>query len=375
MPTWGAIGRASQPFLNPGGTGGSSDLIGAGGLDARGCVVAVGSIGDHATELIAHHTRDLVRWHAPVLQGADPESLHQMRVSMRRLRATLQQFAPALVLPKGVSDQRLAKSVRRLGMARDLDVLRGRLEQDLLPQLSGSDAKTLRPVVKQLRRERLLAHEHLQEVLQSSQHLALVSQLQRWLKRPELTAWGALPLQAWLADIQLPALGELWFHPGWQLQECGAEASTLHDLRRAIKTVRYRLEAFKPLAGAASQQGMGQLKRAQELLGDYNDLQVLRQAIDGQLHQGLAEALPSLDRLLETQQNACWLVWRQLAQAISASPSRRSLVQGLVADQRRLERSLWWIALGRRVWPFHERSLPHLAWRSRCLALKSWISA
>ena len=77
----------------------------------------------------------------------------------------------------------------------------------------------------------------------------------------------------------------------------------------------------------------------------------------------------------EKEQTTCWLAWRQLAQAISASPSRRRLVQGLVADQRRLERSLWWIALGRRVWPFHERSLPHLAWRSRCLALKSWISA
>jgi len=311
--------------------------------------VAVGSIGEHATGLIANHTRALVRWHAPVLEDSDPEPLHQMRVSMRRLRTTLRQFAPALVLPKGVSDQRLAKSVRRLGMARDLDVLRQRLEQELLPQLNEADAKTLKPVLKQLHRERLLAVEHLEAVLQSSQHLALVSQLQRWLKQPELTAWGELPLHGWLADIQLSALSGLWLHPGWQLQDCGAEATTLHDLRKAIKAVRYRLENLRPMAGPVTQRGIGRLKRAQDLLGDYNDLQVLRQAIDGQLHQGLADAIPALDRLLLEQQSSCWIQWRQLAEHISASSERQALQQAMVGDQRRLGRSVWWRSIAQRA--------------------------
>jgi CHAD domain-containing protein len=313
------------------------------------------SIGDHATGLIAHHTKALVRWHAPVLEDSDPEPLHQMRVSMRRLRTTLQQFGPALELPKGVSDQRLAKSVRRLGMARDLDVLRERLEQGLLPQLGSSGAKTLKPVLKQLRRERLLAYEHLVEVLQSSQHLALVAQLQRWLKQPELTAWGLLPLHGWIAEIQMPTLAGLWLHPGWQVQDCGAETGTLHHLRKAIKGARYQMENFKPMAGAATLRGVEQLKRAQELLGDYNDLQVLRQAIDGQLHQELAEAMPDLDRLLAEQQHACWQQWRQLAERISASRQRRALLTGVLADQRRLGRAAWW--------------------RSRWSWAKGWISA
>ena len=54
--------------------------------------------GEHARDLIAARLARLVSLQADVLADHDPEPLHQMRVSFRRLRSSLEQFGPALVL-------------------------------------------------------------------------------------------------------------------------------------------------------------------------------------------------------------------------------------------------------------------------------------
>jgi CHAD domain-containing protein len=206
-------------------------------------------LGEHGAGLLRQQTKALVRWHGPVLENRDPEPLHQMRVSMRRLRTTLDQVGPALVLPKWVTAERVAKPLRRLGMARDLDVLGQRLEQGLLPQLAKAEARQLQPVLKQLRRERELALGAGVATLQSSSYLALVAQLQGWLKEPQFSAWGESALDGWVWELQLPALAALFLHPGWLVDELGDQVEAVHGLRIAIKRARYGLEALGPMAG------------------------------------------------------------------------------------------------------------------------------
>ena len=106
------------------------------------------SNGAYALDLLQKQVAKLVQLQAPVAAGEGTEPLHQMRVAMRRLSTTLVQFEPALQVPAALNNQRLAKWVRRLGMARDLDVLRERLEDGLLPQLPEAEVRTLRPVLK-----------------------------------------------------------------------------------------------------------------------------------------------------------------------------------------------------------------------------------
>jgi CHAD domain-containing protein len=115
------------------------------------------SNGAHAHGLLQAQCQRLVELHAPVLRDQDPEPLHQMRVSLRRLSTTLVQFAPCLALPKGLSEKQLAKTVRQLGMARDLDVLQERLDDGLLPQLPEQERQRLKPARRQLARERRAA--------------------------------------------------------------------------------------------------------------------------------------------------------------------------------------------------------------------------
>ena len=70
---------------------------------------AATSSGTYAAECIQEHLRHVVDLQADVLADRDPEPLHQLRVRFRRLRSTLLQFAPALLLPSSAADGRIAK--------------------------------------------------------------------------------------------------------------------------------------------------------------------------------------------------------------------------------------------------------------------------
>lgn len=305
------------------------------------------SNGSFARDLLHGHVSKLVQLQAPVAEGKGTEPLHQMRVTMRRLRTTLLQFEPALHLPPAINDQRLAKWVRRLGMARDLDVLRERLEDGFVPQLPQAEVKALRPVLKQLRRERQLAYGHVVEVLQSRSYLEGLAQLQGWLKQPEFSRLGHEPIRDWLLEWQGPCLASLFLHPGWQVASATGEVEVLHELRRQIKQARYRLENLSALEGGNTAAWIVHLKQGQELLGEFNDLQVLQRAISDQVPGRLEQELPQLEWLLVQHQRHCWEQWRDLVIELLPQRRRRRLWQAL--SSRGLPSSPWsWVKAGLR---------------------------
>lgn len=305
------------------------------------------SNGRFARDLVQRQVAKLVQLQTPVSEGKGTEPLHQMRVTMRRLRTTVVQFEPALQLPPAINDQRLAKWVRRLGMARDLDVLRERLEDGFLPQLPEAEARALRPVLKQLRRERQLAYGHVVEVLQSRSYLEGLAQLQRWLKQPEFTRLGEQPIREWLLEWQGPCLASLFLHPGWQVSTAEGEVEVLHELRRQIKQARYRLENLSALEGAHTAGWIDRFKQAQELLGEFNDLQVLQRAISDQVPGPLEEVLPQLEWLLVQHQRHCWEQWRELAGDLQSPRQRQRLWRALL-PRPWLARPWAWVKAGLR---------------------------
>jgi CHAD domain-containing protein len=198
------------------------------------------SSGDYALDLIQRQIRRLGKRQAEVLADHDPEPLHQLRVSLRRLRTALSQFGPALVLPENVTDRRIAAVARRTGLCRDLDVLQLRLQQQLLPRLPGDEQQALKGTMKRLVRDRSQAFDTLKEALHSSRYLKLLARLNKWQQGPRFTPLGELPLAAWLYDWQAPFTAALFLHAGWTVEDPAAEA--LHDLRKRIKAARYALE-------------------------------------------------------------------------------------------------------------------------------------
>jgi CHAD domain-containing protein len=305
------------------------------------------SNGRFAHDLLQRQVVKLVHLQSPVAEGKGPEPLHQMRVAMRRLRTTVVQFESALQLPPAINDQRLAKWVRRLGLARDLDVLRERLEDGFLPQLPQAEVKALRPVLKQLRRERQLAYDQVVEVLQSRSYLEGLAQLQRWLKQPEFTRLGEQPIREWLLEWQGPCLASLFLHPGWQVSSAEGEVEVLHELRRQIKQARYRLENLAAIEGAQTAGWIEHFKQGQELLGEFNDLQVLQRAIQDQVPGPLDEVLPQLEWLLVQHQRHCWEQWRELAGDLLPPGQRQRLWRALL-PRPRLARPWFWVKDGLR---------------------------
>lgn len=295
--------------------------------------------GELVVGLLDKHVRALVDWHGPVLANRDPEPLHQMRVSMRKLRVTLQQFDPLLRLPDEAGSAALAKTARRLGQARDLDVLQERLQHQLLPQLGADEVALLQPVLRQLRRERQQAHAQVSEQLKRSSYLSWLAQMQRWLRNPRLTPLADEPLADWLPQWQLGWLATLFVQPAWRFEQLHKERQRLqlHDLRKQIKGARYQLDNCKPLLGRGSRQAQARFKQMQELLGELNDLQVLRRALDDQLPGALASDLPQLHGLMQLVESRCWQQWRGLAQSQARPQAYQRLLNALQGDRLRAQ--------------------------------------
>ena len=297
--------------------------------------------GDYVAELIQKHTRRIGKLHPDVLADQDPEALHQLRVTLRRLRTVLNQFGPALKLPDGVTEQRLARVTRQTGLTRDLDVLRQRLEIDLFPALPNpaggetstgnrshgdSKAKALKRLLKGLARNRRQAFEGLEKALQDGQYLKLLARLSKWLKKPDFTILGQQPIGDWLVEWQGSLSHGLFLHAGWQ--ESNPRAKPLHDLRKQIKAARYALENLEPFLPSDGHHWIQDLKHAQESLGELHDLQVLADAIAEQDLRPRVTELPELEMAIQNQLDCTWQDWQTLASRLKAR-ERRWEFQGL----------------------------------------------
>lgn len=291
------------------------------------------SNGGLAASLIQRVLKEMGHLHGAVLADTDPEPLHRMRVCFRRLRSTVDQFAPVLVLPPAVSTAVMAKIGRRLGMPRDLDVLRQHLEDGFVPRISEREQHRLKGVMKQLRRERRLAFDDLRDILHSRRYLRLLADLRLWVRDPCCNPLGAESVREWLPEWIGGVLAGLLADPGWRvrsLDEAGA-ASHLHGLRKAIKRARYGLTNLQDVPGAEVAPWIGRFKALQEHLGDLHDFDVLERAIANLLDGEPSERLPELWLLLAAARSQAWQQWDEQAASFRSSEGRSSLYRLLLA--------------------------------------------
>lgn len=285
--------------------------------------------GAFATTLIEDRVRRLVALQLDVLGDRDPEPLHQMRVTCRRLRSTLEQFAPALSLPDQVTPQRLARVGSDLGLTRDLDVLRHRLEGHWQPLLPEREQPYLRKLLKQLKRERRLAFAVLTDTLKGRRYLKLLSRLQGWLREPRFTPMGRESLAQWWPELQQVVLAELFTLPGWWADHPYDPQSVrdLHRLRRRIKRARYGLANLAAVDPGAFAPWLKQLKLLQEVLGELQDLEVLDQTLTRQLDGAPDVLMPTLSSLLAEARDQAWTRWVAAAEPLRSSRARQALLQ------------------------------------------------
>lgn len=278
------------------------------------------TLGQFAQQIIQQEYRNLIKQEKPVLADKDPEHLHQMRVSSRRLYTALQVFDGAIALPKTASAKRVRVLTRVLGKLRDLDVQIQALQEDYLTQLDGDEQKKLSSTIEQLKQQRRKAFAGTHDVLTQSRYQDLKAAFATWLTNPCFTLLASLPLKTILPDLLSPLLSESLLHPGWLIsaQDTTEEnVAVLHDLRKSCKHARYQAEFFVPFYGDAFKSWIKDLKGLQDNLGGLQDIEVLKHLLQKHLPSGGKGAIahvPQLDQAIQIKQQTLLANWDEARQ-------------------------------------------------------------
>ena len=198
--------------------------------------------------------------------GRDSESLHQMRVGVRRLRALLREAAPLLdtawVEPLRAELEWLGDE---LGAVRDLDVFRENLAREvseLEPVERAGGARLLRALDADRRR----ARSALLAALRGERYLKLLASLDEAAAARPVAEGGADALAGLAADaFRFAGLRK-------KVDDLGEEPTDaeLHGVRIKVKRARYAAELASLVAGKPARRFIAQAKKLQDSL-DYQD--------------------------------------------------------------------------------------------------------
>jgi CHAD domain-containing protein len=224
-----------------------------------------------AEQLIRHRVAALRRTLPGAVEG-DVASIHKARVATRRLRAALPVVAP------GRKSEPLVRLVRRvtraLGPVRELDVALGILDElEQGGELPSAAVERLRmAIAEQRRRLRATLERRLEGVDLEKLRKRAVS-----AARQDVEAGSGRvrdPVRAAAAKRRARSRAQ-------QLTSAIESAAglylpdRLHEVRIAVKKLRYTLELEAALGGSRATERMQTLKSAQALLGRMHDLDVL----------------------------------------------------------------------------------------------------
>jgi CHAD domain-containing protein len=228
--------------------------------------------------LLARRARALHRY-LPAAIAGDDAGVHQARVASRRLREAVPVLTNGLK-HSGKACRKIRRLTRALGTVRELDV-----SLHLLDELSASDELS-RPALQDVRLHVIEERDRRREAMLGRLAHVKTDKLERRLK----SVTEAVELddsQHWRQ-----ALGTRLVKRAKRLAAAIDNAGQLyaperlHRVRLATKKLRYGLELAADSGISAAAPHVRSLKRAQELLGRLNDLQVL------QTHVAAVQAAP-----------------------------------------------------------------------------------
>jgi CHAD domain-containing protein len=256
------------------------------------------------SELLIRQRLSVLTRSIPSARSGDATGIHQARVATRRIRAAL----PLVV--RGSAGRKLTKRVSRLtralGVVRELDVALLNLDEFAADSTMPPDGIDLLRTILEEDRQRLFAelgeridHLHLDKLQRKAMAAAQrhcadgsdVSGPKRLKAVIKRSARRAFALQAAIENaggIYLP--------------------DRLHQVRVAVKKLRYILEIARELSRSRASARIRTLKSAQDLLGRMHDLEILImriRALQGSDRAPTLTASADLDRLVRRLEMEC----------------------------------------------------------------------
>jgi CHAD domain-containing protein len=218
----------------------------------------------------------------PMVRADEFDAVHQMRVTTRRLRATLRSFGQ--VIPRS-DTERLAAELKwlggLLGGARDGEVLAAQLQASLrlvpVELLIGPVQARVQGHFAPLR---AAARAELLEALDSPRYAALLTELDRLAVGPLPGPRAGDPAR----DVLPAAVRRAYRQADKRLRRARRTSPgqgrdvALHEARKSARRARYAAEAASPAIGKQASRFAKQMKKVQSVLGDHQDTVIARQA-------------------------------------------------------------------------------------------------
>jgi triphosphatase len=223
-----------------------------------------------------------------LLASDDPEGPHQVRVGLRRIRSALHGFKPYLTAESALEFVSQCRTLgRTVGELRDADVLVTDIVLPVRGQLESHPGfQLLLTALLEQREAKRLAVRH---ALEGPAWLSLQGYLERCPPIVDADRTDDVPF----SKIAAKALRRSWR----KVDAWGSRLSTLsdierHELRKALKTLRYQVELFGPIYKKRQvAKFLASSRKLQHDFGYLNDVVLARRLVDlaGTDHAGDSE--------------------------------------------------------------------------------------
>jgi CHAD domain-containing protein len=240
--------------------------------------------GEVVTAYLHDHVNQL-RAAEMAIRNAEPEGVHDMRVAVRRVRSTLRTFRKVYRKDDQDRVRGLAGELKwlsdTLGAARDAEVL----TRQLAAHIDATPTElVLGPVSaevdRHLARNAANARTALLSAVDSARYADLVSALDVFVASTPSHQKGRKPA----ADVLPPLVAKAYRRAGRATKKAEhttgpARDNALHQVRKAVKRLRYAAEATIPVAGRPAERYRRHSKKVQQVLGDHHDYVVLKDTL------------------------------------------------------------------------------------------------
>ncbi len=228
-----------------------------------------------------HGLAEVIKSLDPAVRADEPDSVHQMRIAIRRIRATLQAFsAVTWSADTGHLESELQWLGNLLGAARDAEVLVARLEGNLhdtpAELVIGPVAERIRGYFTPVAAS---AREEVRQALTSDRYFAVLDGLDSLLSGSELAAGATSQAK----DVLRAPVSKAYRRTKRRVRLAEhtppghSRDVALHQARKAAKRARYAAEVLGPALGKDASRFSGRMKQVQTRLGDYQDSVIARQ--------------------------------------------------------------------------------------------------
>jgi CHAD domain-containing protein len=262
-------------------------------------------------------------------EGFDPEAIHDLRVSSRRLREGIAIFSGCFRKRRLTPIRKELKSLTgMLGAIRNCDEAL-LFFSPLLNSCDRDSSATVMNIVARLQEERAAEQRKLKRELKKIDPGSLLGRIDDICRNPLIftPATSALFIPVATCILAAVAVREkniLELLPEALVEE---KVTAQHRLRVAVKRFRYRMEFLAPFANSDYKTVYSTIKEYQEILGHMHDLDVFRDLIADPADE--AEQNRALENIIIERRRKLFTQFIELHQA-SPLDKMGDLVRGLL---------------------------------------------